>query len=63
MEKKFPQTLFVSECGSGEDVFLSANRSEQAAITATENETEAEVAEYRLVKVSRRKINTTVIDA
>ena len=60
MEDKFPETIFVSECGSGEDAYLAANRTEHTAIAGTDDGTEAEVAEYRLVKVTRLKIVTTV---
>ena len=63
MEPKFPETVFVSIGGSSDDEFLSASKTEEAAIKATENEKVAEVAEYRLVTVRNRAIVTSVADA
>lgn len=63
MEEIFPQTLFISQGGSGEDVYLSAFTTEESAIKATDDEQVADVAEYQLVVVRKRMISTSVVDA
>ncbi len=63
MEDKFPQTVFLSEAGSGEDAYLSASKTEEEAIKVTDDESTALVAEYKLIAVRKRQISTSVIDA
>ena len=60
MEETFPKTLFISQAGSGDDAYLSACKTEEQAIKATDDETTAYIAEYQLIAVSRRKLITTV---
>jgi hypothetical protein len=60
---EFPETLYISECGSGDDAYLGAAETEREAIKATDDEIEALVAEYKLVAVRNRKIESSVVDA
>jgi hypothetical protein len=62
MEEIFPDVLYISQSGNGEDVYLSASKTEQEAIAATDESDRALVAEYRLVKKRQRKIVTSVED-
>lgn len=63
MEDMFPDTVYLSQAGSGDDAYLNASKTETEAIKATDEETSAVVAEYRLVKVRHRAIVTTIEDA
>ena len=60
---KFPKTLFVSIAASGNDAYLDVNETEEMAIKHTEDELTARVAEYKLVKIRKRTIVTTIKDA
>lgn len=59
---EFPKIAFVSVSRSGEDEYLSTHSSELDAITASDNGCIADVAEYQLVGVRRRRIETSVVD-
>jgi hypothetical protein len=63
MEEQFPETVFLSQCGEGEDKWLSASKIEVEAVKATEDGENAKVAEYRLVSLRDRRLVTTVEDA
>lgn len=61
--KNFPKTVYLSIGGGGDDSYLSASNTEQDAIKATDDGAQAQVAEYRLVSVRKRRLHTAVIDA
>ena len=63
MEEKVPETMFLSVCGSGEDEWLSASKTEADAVKNTDDEDVALVGEYKLVAVRNRRIVTSVVDA